>query len=502
VRRPTFEKKASGRRFLVDAGEIMLGARVAVRDWQELSRPSTPRLVLLPSKATVGFFARHREAISIFGLALALRLLFSMLMSGTYDGDEFVYIALGRDVAHGAIPYRDFAFFHPPGILVISGILDPLTSLWWPLARLVDVLIDCGTALLVWRVGSELFGRRAGMAAAILYAISPVVLVSAVRVDQEAPMTALGMLGIWLLVTRRSRKAAVLAGACLAAALWVKYPMLFFLPAYLLLARRRALYCLAGFIAVAALLFLPYLGEARQLYNDTVVWQMVSRYHAAFDTRLEVTLIFWLALNPFAVAAIFRSPRPPIWLVAAFATGCIFLVTSSTYSHYFVPIQPFAALLAAPLVSRLVRVSSRAVASICVALMAVWAMAIVAPGFRTYFIASQFSDVKPMLQFVGRITAPGTPLLVNRFEYALLAQRPWQAHYFWDVSSVVTAKELERRIAKGSAVILSSYTHWSPYPHGFVAYLNAHYPRFMVDEKAVWLVRPLRHGPEKARSAL
>jgi hypothetical protein len=210
-----------------------------------------------------------------------------------------------------------------------------------------------------------------------------------------------------------------------------------------------------------------------------------------FDTRLEVTLIFWLVLNPLAVLAIFRSPRPPLWLVAAFSTGCVFLVTSSAYSHYFVPVQPFAALLSAPLLSRTVRVSARTVASLCLALTTTWTFAIAAPGFRTYFITSQFSEVSTVLQFVERVTAPGTPLLVNRFEYAVLAQRPWEAHYFWDVSSVVTARQLERRLPAGGAVILSSYASWAPYPRGFVAYLNAHFRRFMVDDKAVWLVRPL-----------
>ncbi|MBV9279699.1 MAG: hypothetical protein JOZ41_06430, partial [Chloroflexi bacterium] len=151
--------------------------------------------------------APSRDALALFGLALGLRLVFSILMANTFDEDEFVYLALGRDVAHEAVPYRDFAFFHPPGILAVVALLNPIISWWWPVARLVSLLIDSGTVVLVGCIGSRLYGRRAGWAAAILYAVNPVVLVAAVRVDQEVLVTALGTLGLTLVVTRPSKRA-------------------------------------------------------------------------------------------------------------------------------------------------------------------------------------------------------------------------------------------------------------------------------------------------------
>jgi len=44
---------------------------------------------------------RRDQALAIVALALSLRLAASLLMANTYDADEFVYLALGRDVAHG-----------------------------------------------------------------------------------------------------------------------------------------------------------------------------------------------------------------------------------------------------------------------------------------------------------------------------------------------------------------------------------------------------------------
>jgi Dolichyl-phosphate-mannose-protein mannosyltransferase len=430
---------------------------------------------------------RTRDALAVFGLAIALRLVFSALMANTYDEDEFVYLALGRDLAHGAIPYRDFPFFHPPGILVVLQFLDPLTSVWWPLTRLVNVLIDSVTAVLVWRVASHLYGRREALSAGILYAVSPVVLVSSVRVDQEIIMTALAMVGVTLLVTRNSLKTALLAGACLALACWIKYPMIVFLPVFVLLSPGRKRATLFGFLAAIVLLFLPYLGEIRQLYQDTISWQLISRQTTPLGMRLETSLMFWLILNPFAVGALLwlKNPR---WMVLGFSTGCIFIFTSTAYSHYFVPIVPFAALLGAPLASRIVRVSRTAIVLGSFAIAAAWSTGIGALASQPGYVTSRFSQIQPAVRLIDRITPPGTPILADGFEYSFLAGRPWVAHYFWNDQSVVSAQYLEKSLTHRTVIARYPDRSRIAYPHGLTNFLSSHYVQMRVGGTVLWLV--------------
>ena len=256
------------------------------------------------------FLTRYRDALTVFGLALAVRLLFSAIMADTFNPDEFVYLALGRDIAHGAAPYRDFWFFHPPGMLVVLGLLNPLIGHWWPLARLLDVLLDSAVAALVWRIGLHFYGRRLALAAGALYAINPTALVSAVRVDQEVAVTALGMLGLVLMLTRRSHTAALMAGICRGMACWSKYPALIFLPVYALAAPRRVPACLLGWLGATVLLFSPYLGSVHSLYDQSFAWQLFDRRPAAPAVRIKISVIFWLAANPLAVAALARKGEP------------------------------------------------------------------------------------------------------------------------------------------------------------------------------------------------
>jgi len=458
---------------------------------RELERPrgETDTVVLPRDRHRVWRFpSRHRDALAVFALALGLRLVFSALMANAFDKNEFVYLALGRDVAHGAIPYRDFAFFHPPGILVVLAFLDPLTRLWWPLARLVDVLIDSATATLVWRVGVHLYGRRLALVAGVLYAVNPVVLVSAVRVDQEALITALGMTGLTLLLTKRSHTAAAAAGACLGAACWIKYPALAFFPVYVVAAPRRLPAWLLGFLSATALLFFPYLGDVHRLYDDTIAWQLFHRRSTPLSMRLKTTAIFWVIANPLAVVALLRV-RKPLWLVLGFATGCVFILTRSAYSPYFVPIAPFAALLGAPLAARLIRMPRRVTVLGSLAIAIAWAVGIRVLGSeRGYVIASRFSDIRPVIQLIDRSTSPGTPVLANHLEYAYLAGRPWIAHYFWDDHDMLSAQYLQRRLRRRSMVVLYPFSDRPSYPKGFIPYLDAHYAHLELHDAAVWLM--------------
>jgi hypothetical protein len=204
--------------------------------------------------------------------------------------------------------------------------------------------------------------------------------------------------------------------------------------------------------------------------------------------RVTTTVIFWLLVNPFAVAAILKG-RQPLWLVLGFLSGGVFLFGSSTYSHYFVPVAPFAALLGAVLAARLVRTSPRVTLLGALAITVGWAVAVLTVvSDRGYVIATRFSDVRPVIQLIDRSTRPGAPILANRFEYAYLGGRTSVADYFWNEHDVVDARYLERRLKPGSAVILQPRSDRGSYPRGFTAYLNAHFVRLQIRRTAIWLI--------------
>ncbi len=425
-----------------------------------------------------------RIGTGVFLAALSLRLLFGRLVAGTYDYDEFVLLLLARDFAHGAVPYRDFMFFHPPGALVWLRAIEPLTALWWPWARILTSVIDSATAVMVFVVGCRLLDRRAGLAAGLVYAASPLALISSVRVGQDPLITAVGMLGLTALAVGPERRWAVVAGVCLGIAAWIKYPALYFAPVYLLLAPRRFLWVAAAAACSFAALVAPFAGQMHAFYVQTVTFQH-ARWSMPLAQRIETVGVYWIALNAPAILGLAR--RVPVWLLAGYLLGGLFVFVPQVYYHYFVPVVPFAALLAGVTLARF-RPWRRVPAVAAVILPGLLAAVVIDGGGYSplYVTAARLSDVEPTIRLVDARSMGNEPLLADRFEYAYLAHRPALAHYFWNVGVLVNAEYLEKRVNEAGAVVMSSGAS-SGYPSGFTAYLNQHFERVSKPTTTVWL---------------
>ncbi|GAC1331180.1 MAG: hypothetical protein NVSMB22_23240 [Chloroflexota bacterium] len=426
------------------------------------------------------------------------RLAFAAMTRDTYDYDEFVILLLARDFAHGAVPYDTFKFFHPPGVLVLFRLLEPITSAWWPTSRAATMAIDCGTAVLVWRLGRRLYDERLALFAGLIYALSPLALVSSVRVGQDPVITFLGILGLTLLIENQSGRAALAAGACLALAAWSKLPALLFLPAYLCAAPRRFPAVLVGFVGTLTVALAPFAPQHTALYNQVIEFQR-TRWSMTWQTRLETVGLFWALANCFALPALLRRPRA-LWLTAGFVVPALFVFNTQVYYHYFVPAGPFAALLSAPLVAWMCRRSCKpllvAGASIAIAFGAVMDRGGPHPLLVT---AAHLSDIEPTIRYIDRSSRPTEKVLSDRFEYAYLARRPSLDHYFWNIGVLVNAAYLEKRVT-GARLVVLSHGASSGFPTGFIDYLNRTYPHVQTPANTVWRVDSAR-APKKVVGA-
>jgi alpha-1,2-mannosyltransferase len=120
-------------------------------------------------------------------LALALRLFLltrpGFLTSGTVEYDDGVYLGAAMRLLHGAMPYKDYAFVQPPGIIVIAlpgGLAGSLTSQATGLAvaRLLSVLASTACVPLVGRLVRHRGAITCAVAAGLL-AVYPADVLSA-----------------------------------------------------------------------------------------------------------------------------------------------------------------------------------------------------------------------------------------------------------------------------------------------------------------------------------
>ena len=431
-----------------------------------------------------------RQWLIVLACALAARLAFAAVTHDTYDYDEFVILLLARDYAHGAVPYHTFMFFHPPGILILFRLLEPLTSLWWPISHFMVIGIDTGTTMLVWRIAQTLYDRRTALVAGLLYAFHPLALLTATRVGQDPIITFLGILGLLLLLRTRGFVGAMISGALLALAVWTKLPALLFLPVFALARPRMFPVVLLGFVATLCAVAVPFWPQHHALYDQIVTFQR-TRWSMSLVLRLETIGLFWIVANLLAFPAL-MSRRVPTWLALGFLISAAFVVTSQVYYHYFLPSAPFAALLAAPVVMRLCRGEIKPLIGAGSLLAVACGVVVAVGGQRPLLItAAHLSDIEPTIRYIDRWSRPDEPILADRLEYAYLAHRLALGHYFRNVGTVWSAQDVERYVPRARLVVLS-YGASSGYPPGVQEYLTRTYPRFDTKANTVWRITTAR----------
>ena len=213
---------------------------------------------------------RARLAIGLIAvIALVLRLLPLLLHGGPLaylvNYDEGIYFSASALLMRGVLPYRDFIFVHPPGMLAflapISAWGDPAEA--FAATRYVATLVGAGNVALAGAIALRAFGPLGGVSAALLYATFP----EAVREERGPflePVLNLGcltMAWLWLRAGSGLRYAAagLLGGLALSVKTW---GAIWLVAALASAPRGRRLVAgasfLAGVAAAMALVVLPF----------------------------------------------------------------------------------------------------------------------------------------------------------------------------------------------------------------------------------------------------
>jgi hypothetical protein len=433
-------------------------------------------------------------AAIVFGAALVLAGVFDFIARGAYDFDEFVYLLLGHAIASGRVPYRDFLFYHPPGIVMTMAVLDPLIRQWWAWGRAISLVLSAGTSCLVYLVARRILTRPYALIAGLICASSPIMLATGTRILPDVYVMFFTFLAVYLLSARTTTPFAALAGIAFGIAIAYKYPSVLILPACCLVAGRRRWPVFVGAtIVTAAALFAPFLPELHQLYEDTVVFQS-SRYQYPLGIRILSVLLYGVLLQPLAIFGIWTKPTR-WWLIAGYASGIVYIGTSQVYYHYMLPIVPFGAILGATYLASLRAIDLKklipAAAIAALSITVVWAVILeYTPGFTPFRITSaQTANLTPVIDFILRHTSSTEQILDDRPDLPVLSYRQNCGFYFWSDAQVETAQQLWPCLYKRHYII-HFYSGGDGYP---VALLDG---TFGIDAR--WCKHVKGSGPDGA----
>lgn len=319
--------------------------------------------------------------------------------------DDGVYFAGTQQLLAGGLPYEDFLFLHPPGILLALApfalLGDLLGDAWgFALARLAMIAVGVVNTVLIARLLRG-YGTAAMIAGAGLYAVWSAT-VEPERTLLLEPLLTLGVLGALTVMRRNPLLAGVFLGLALSVKLWPA-PLIAVLALWLWRAHgfRAAGLLAAGAAAATAIWLLPFAALTGGDMLDQVVTQQGDRPREGvglterfdfFDGlvgfpgiddkvpgALMVLIALALAAGVVLAARRLRDEMLLLWAALAVVAMLELLAAPSFYGHYASYAAPFVCLVAAVVLAPLLRARVLAVAGgLALAVLALSSMRITA----------------------------------------------------------------------------------------------------------------------------
>jgi hypothetical protein len=314
-----------------------------------------------------------------------------------YGYDDGAYFGTAIRLVHGVLPYRDYAFVHPPGIALLmspaalvgrfAGTRDALA-----LARVLTVIVTgINAGLAAWVVRSR--GRGAMLVAGLALACFPLARIADHTVMLEPYLVFFCLAGACAMFDRYgavvSSRRLFVAGALFGFAgvikLFAIFPVVAALCCCLPLIRRLRTY-LVGLVAGFGVAVLPFFVLApRAMFHDVVVSQLgrgaSGRGNLPFPWRLALmfgigglqsvpsrgSIADWVAVGlvVMVVAGFFAAGRRWTrleWFLfgATAVTVAAMLASAQFFEQYAYFAFPFGAMLLATSVGRIGEFATRA----------------------------------------------------------------------------------------------------------------------------------------------
>lgn len=300
--------------------------------------------------------AESRRWARLAGQAAVAVLLTLLSLARPIDHDESQYVAAAVLTAHGALPYRDFAYLQTPlQPFVFAPIVWAASGWTWPALRLANAV--CGAVALwcTWRAARLLAPGRVALAVTALFASCDVFLFSVGTARNDALPAACLAGALWLAIRAEregaSRGRALLAGLLLAGAAAAKISYAFPAVAYggwtLFHHRHRPGLVAIGALPIAALVLWAATTAPAGFVFGVLRFpaEAPADFYADRPGKLSAAaklldLLKFLALGP-ALLAVASGGRRPGMLALLTLTGlAAAAVPTPTWRQYLMPMLP------------------------------------------------------------------------------------------------------------------------------------------------------------------
>jgi len=140
-----------------------------------------------------------RDIICLFLFSIFVKSFFFYLALDWYSDDEFLFIYSARLFADGHMPYVDYIYYYLPAFITILSIPHFFFENSFYVLRIITSILDSFNACLIYLIAKNIYSRKTGILATILYLTNVLSIKNSVVTMSEPYMLFFILLGFYIL---------------------------------------------------------------------------------------------------------------------------------------------------------------------------------------------------------------------------------------------------------------------------------------------------------------
>ena len=271
----------------------------------------------------------------IFGVGVA-RLFF---IHPTFS-DENIYFLMGKHVAEGEIPYKEFGLAHPPLQIYMLAFLFTVFGASILAGKLLTLISTSASAYLIFLIAKELYREKAALFSVVLFFITPAFIAFSMVGDGLWESMAFVLLSLYMLLKNRLWLSAI----SFVTAIFIRYIAAVYFPfllLYLAINNKRIMpYFLRFSISMLIPLVVLLLFFGYEFIEQSISFQIYSRFSLPKQVYQYWGIgFFTMFLSIIAAVVAYNKKDKQLLLFSVYpilADILIFATFQTIFYHYFI----------------------------------------------------------------------------------------------------------------------------------------------------------------------
>jgi 4-amino-4-deoxy-L-arabinose transferase-like glycosyltransferase len=275
------------------------------------------------------------------------------LLHPTFSDENF-YFNVGKNILQGKIPYKDFFFAHPPLQVYTLALFFKIFGLSFSVGKILSLIASSLSVLLIYLILKELYNKKTGFLAAIIFLITPGFLAFSTHGYGMWESMFLVLLSVYLVIKKKIPESAVV----FAIAVFFRYLALIYLPFLILLVylkKQNFKKFLVWFMLITFVFLLLMISIFGSVYvNQTISFHLFSKVVMEGLTKLTWQywgigfFFFFLALTSAFIGFLKKDKILLFFSIYPLIVDLfIFFGLKTIIYHYFLLSLPFIVMAAA-----------------------------------------------------------------------------------------------------------------------------------------------------------